>query len=124
MRKDTVGTVVGRVLDRMVAADQDTSGSAVLLAEVKDLQRKVDTLQVEVEALRRETGTSGSADGPPRRYYTPAEVAAMIGLSVKTVRRAITRGELQTVTYGRRRLVTADEFAKFIDAIEREGGRM
>ncbi len=46
------------------------------------------------------------ADTPPRMMYTVVEAAALLGISKSTAHELITRGELEAVRLGGRRLIS------------------
>lgn len=47
---------------------------------------------------------------------TMAKAAEETGLSLRTLQYAITRGELETLTVGRRRLIPEDALRRFLEA--------
>jgi excisionase family DNA binding protein len=47
------------------------------------------------------------ADSPARRLYTIPEVALLLGIGRSTAYELVWRGEIEAVTIGRRRMITA-----------------
>jgi excisionase family DNA binding protein len=47
------------------------------------------------------------ADSPARRLYTISEAALLLGIGRSTAYELVWRGEIEAVTIGRRRLITA-----------------
>ena len=67
---------------------------------------------------------SGGAPDDPRQYFTLGQVAAILGLSVRTVRREVQRGRFpRPVKFGARRLIVRAEFEELMQrkARERDG---
>ena len=58
------------------------------------------------------------AEVPARLYYSIAEVAALLSVSTKTIKRRIARGEIHTKPYGRRKLIPATELQRIHQVIE------
>lgn len=56
------------------------------------------------------------APGPATRYGSAAELAAVAGVSVKTVRRQVAAGALPSVKLGRRRLIPLDALERRLAA--------
>lgn len=81
-----------------------------------------------LRALMAEVGETllAIAETPPERrvdeLYSLAEIARRLGLSHVSVRRAINRGDLKTLTVGRRRFVSESQLAAFIVERSQDSG--
>jgi excisionase family DNA binding protein len=54
---------------------------------------------------------------PARRFYSIRQVAELTSLDVDTIYQAAYSGRLETVKFGRRRLVPDDAFEAFVAAL-------
>ena len=83
-------------------------------AELRSLRRKIEALTLSV-----------AAQALGRSAYSPAEAAQRMGVSLSTVRRAISLGTVQTVRIGSRRLVPASEVERLCAPVvpSRKAGR-
>jgi excisionase family DNA binding protein len=59
-----------------------------------------------------------------REFHTvsPSEMAAMVGVSEQTIRRAISAGRIRTVTINRAPRITLAEIRRITQIVEKNGG--
>ncbi len=52
---------------------------------------------------------------PPRLFYSPAEVARMLGVSNQTIHNEIKKGNIHSKRCGTRHLISAEQVARWAD---------
>jgi excisionase family DNA binding protein len=89
-----------------------STGVRLLLAELLDVAERDAELRARLRALVADDEPRATADGP--RFLSVADVVERSGLSEKTVRRAISAGELPASRVGRRLLVPVDDVETWV----------
>lgn len=59
-----------------------------------------------------------SATQTDQLFYSPADVARLLSLSIHTIRRDTLNGKIRTTRYGRRRLIPAAEIRRLAEVLE------
>jgi excisionase family DNA binding protein len=96
--------------------------------QILDRRPQPKAKQQAARAPRRQSRPGASSESvssddggpePPPRAYTAAEIASSVGLSLRTVRRAIATGDLRAIRLGRAVRITDDDLRAFLSSAPR-----
>jgi excisionase family DNA binding protein len=83
------------------------------LSTLPDLAKKIDSLEADVASLRKSLAESKT----PKKWLTQKEAAAILGTSIKTVRRYVERGFLRRNEASRYILIPQEDVEDFVNKV-------